>query len=401
MAVGTGITEVVDSEEEPLTSSPAAVSETVDNKLSATAGQDAQAVACPHQEVAEHSANEASACTHVLDIDQEKYSIDIESTHNDQSDSSTQKTAINDVSVCAPKETSLQTDAPPQASVHAAGAYQQGIRIATDGSIRGAETSPTASSLEVFSELSPNSKQDLARADEAFAVPQQDSAAAGNEASAAGPSCGLVHEATINAPYAAPTKISEATVAASQYAPDTVMDPDPAGLDALPKAPDLASSGGSQGQHNIATESSTPHDASPRAPSEGSQNTIDNQNVGSKTPEVQAGSQSTAPAAKLSPQEVTLAELRAQKVALLSLLRVQPAIQVLMENDVDMFDNDGEPTEAEIMAAANKIVKEHIKLLHEYNELKDVGQGLMGLIADQRGVRIVEVQDEFGIDAND
>lgn len=124
---------------------------------------------------------------------------------------------------------------------------------------------------------------------------------------------------------------------------------------------------------------------------------------------VQTGSQSTAsqasertsslPAAKPSPQEITLAELRAQKVALLSSLRVQPAIQVLMEENND--DDDGEPTEADIMAAANKIVKEHIKLLHDYNELKDVGQGLMGLIADQRGVRIVEIQDEFGIDAND
>ncbi|KAF2106790.1 DNA repair protein [Lophiotrema nucula] len=53
------------------------------------------------------------------------------------------------------------------------------------------------------------------------------------------------------------------------------------------------------------------------------------------------------------------------------------------------------------MTAANRIVKDHIKLLHEYNEIKDVGQGLMGLIADQRGVRIVEVQDEFGIGSKD
>jgi hypothetical protein len=197
MAVGTGITEVADSEEEPLTSSPPAVPETADDKLSATAGQDAQVMACPHQEVAEHSANEASTCTHVSDVDQKKPSIDIESTHYDQSDSSTQKTAINDASVCAPKQTSLQADAPPQASVHAAGASQQDICIATDGSLRGAETSPTASSLEVSSELSPNSEQELARADEAFAIPQQDSAAVENEASAAGPSCDLVHETTV------------------------------------------------------------------------------------------------------------------------------------------------------------------------------------------------------------
>ncbi|ORY16096.1 DNA repair protein [Clohesyomyces aquaticus] len=53
------------------------------------------------------------------------------------------------------------------------------------------------------------------------------------------------------------------------------------------------------------------------------------------------------------------------------------------------------------MAAANSIVKKHITLLHEYNEIKDVGQGLMGLIADQRGVRIVEVQDEFGLTNHD
>ncbi|KAF2742250.1 Swi5-domain-containing protein, partial [Sporormia fimetaria CBS 119925] len=58
---------------------------------------------------------------------------------------------------------------------------------------------------------------------------------------------------------------------------------------------------------------------------------------------------------------------------------------------------DGEPTDAEVMGAAHKIVKKHIKLLHEYNEIKDVGQGLMGLIADQRGVRIIEIQEEFGI----
>ncbi|KAI4653236.1 uncharacterized protein J4E79_008750 [Alternaria viburni] len=106
-----------------------------------------------------------------------------------------------------------------------------------------------------------------------------------------------------------------------------------------------------------------------------------------------------------TPQEVTLDNLRAQKAALLASLSALPAIQVLMEenafSDAESGDASDEPTETDVMAAANKIVKEHIKLLHEYNELKDVGQGLMGLIADQRGVRIVEVQEEFGIDAQD
>jgi hypothetical protein len=111
-----------------------------------------------------------------------------------------------------------------------------------------------------------------------------------------------------------------------------------------------------------------------------------------------------APPSK-TPQEITLIELRAQKAALLASLGALPAIQVLMEENAlssaEPGDTNDEPTESDIFAAANKIVKEHIKLLHEYNELKDVGQGLMGLIADQRGVRIVEVQEEFGIDAQD
>lgn len=39
----------------------------------------------------------------------------------------------------------------------------------------------------------------------------------------------------------------------------------------------------------------------------------------------------------------------------------------------------------------------HIQLLHQYNEIKDVGQGLMGLIADAKGVRAVDVYKEFGV----
>ncbi|KAL4909475.1 hypothetical protein BDW74DRAFT_146653 [Aspergillus multicolor] len=46
-------------------------------------------------------------------------------------------------------------------------------------------------------------------------------------------------------------------------------------------------------------------------------------------------------------------------------------------------------------------VKRHIRLLHEYNEIKDVGQGLMGLIADARGVRQIDVQKEFGVGLKD
>ncbi|KAL1957648.1 hypothetical protein VTO42DRAFT_5625 [Malbranchea cinnamomea] len=52
-------------------------------------------------------------------------------------------------------------------------------------------------------------------------------------------------------------------------------------------------------------------------------------------------------------------------------------------------------------AAADAIVKRHIRLLHQYNEIKDIGQGLMGLIAEARGVRHVDVQAEFGMGSKD
>jgi hypothetical protein len=106
-----------------------------------------------------------------------------------------------------------------------------------------------------------------------------------------------------------------------------------------------------------------------------------------------------------TPQEITLAELKAQRAALIASLAALPKVKDLISSheseDESSQASDSEPTEAEVTAAANKLVKAHIKLLHEYNEIKDVGQGLMGLIADQRGVRIVEVQDEFGLDSND
>ncbi|KAE8382087.1 Swi5-domain-containing protein [Aspergillus bertholletiae] len=47
------------------------------------------------------------------------------------------------------------------------------------------------------------------------------------------------------------------------------------------------------------------------------------------------------------------------------------------------------------------IVRQHIRLLHKYNEIKDIGQGLVGLIADARGVRQVEVQREYGVGDRD
>ncbi|CAI7571411.1 uncharacterized protein N7487_008982 [Penicillium crustosum] len=49
----------------------------------------------------------------------------------------------------------------------------------------------------------------------------------------------------------------------------------------------------------------------------------------------------------------------------------------------------------------NTTCERYTQLLHEYNDIKDVGQGLMGLIADVRGVRQIEVEKEFGVSEED
>lgn len=53
------------------------------------------------------------------------------------------------------------------------------------------------------------------------------------------------------------------------------------------------------------------------------------------------------------------------------------------------------------LAEAHAVIKRHIRLLHDYNEMRDIGMGLMGLIADSRGVRVRDVQEEFGVDKDD
>ncbi|MCJ1275647.1 hypothetical protein MMC21_003450 [Puttea exsequens] len=50
---------------------------------------------------------------------------------------------------------------------------------------------------------------------------------------------------------------------------------------------------------------------------------------------------------------------------------------------------------------AQATVKAHIKLLHDYNEVRDVGQGLMGIIAETRGVRVMDVYKDFDVAEGD
>lgn len=78
MALDTHVTEIADSEDEPLTSSPAPVSDAAVDKLSVTPRQDAQTLACPHQTPTEPTANEHAIRS---DARQKRPSSNVDTVH--------------------------------------------------------------------------------------------------------------------------------------------------------------------------------------------------------------------------------------------------------------------------------------------------------------------------------
>jgi hypothetical protein len=109
----------------------------------------------------------------------------------------------------------------------------------------------------------------------------------------------------------------------------------------------------------------------------------------------------TALEARKAQLHQTLADLKTQRLSLARQTKLPSGLPLATTNP-----STGLPlSEDEVLAAAlkssNAVVKEHITLLHKYNEIKDIGQGLMGLIADKRDCRVVVVMDEFGVGEKD
>ena len=112
-----------------------------------------------------------------------------------------------------------------------------------------------------------------------------------------------------------------------------------------------------------------------------------------------------APSPTGNPRLTSLNAKRAaleQKLATLISERASLVAESKLPSGLDMPASwSDEEKEKHAMQTANATIKEHIALLHKYNEIKDIGQGLMGMIAEKRGVRVAAVMEDYGIGEKD
>ena len=58
-------------------------------------------------------------------------------------------------------------------------------------------------------------------------------------------------------------------------------------------------------------------------------------------------------------------------------------------------------TQQQSLVKAQRVLDQHIKLLSQYNALKDAGMTMIGAIAEREGKRVVDVMSERGVDVDD
>ncbi|XP_030625226.1 DNA repair protein SWI5 homolog [Chanos chanos] len=85
----------------------------------------------------------------------------------------------------------------------------------------------------------------------------------------------------------------------------------------------------------------------------------------------------STPQAQVSPQE-EIEELRRELDRL--------------DTEIELLENEGFKVEE---------LNQHIELLHEYNDIKDIGQSLLGRLAALRGVTTRDLYSHFGLDLDD
>ena len=86
--------------------------------------------------------------------------------------------------------------------------------------------------------------------------------------------------------------------------------------------------------------------------------------------------------------EATLVTLQTKRTQVESKLKYRTFVNVqLMKRDTN-----GDPAAA---------VKRHIKLLHDYNEIRDVALNFVGKIAEKERCRAIDVLKEYDLDEKD
>ncbi|TGO68857.1 hypothetical protein BOTNAR_0019g00460 [Botryotinia narcissicola] len=90
-------------------------------------------------------------------------------------------------------------------------------------------------------------------------------------------------------------------------------------------------------------------------------------------------------------QDAFLAEIKALKLTSIQTRNANLKAEIAQKQEKIQEITEG------LEKPAKQTVKRHIRLLHNYNDIKDVGQGLLGMIADNRGVRVGELYEEFGV----
>jgi len=107
-------------------------------------------------------------------------------------------------------------------------------------------------------------------------------------------------------------------------------------------------------------------------------------------PDTNIPSSSLAASAAMSTPPPTQSP-RDRKLAALNLSNAQ------LQQQLSGLECQREVVRGKLKSPPEETVKRHIQLLHEYNEVKDVAMGLMGLVAESRGVAIKDVAEECGV----